>query len=425
MSSEATVPESSRWVVFGNAGFPHYIAALFLTGFAVQIQTVAVGWQIYDMTRDPFDLGLVGLSQFAPALFLVLVTGATADRFSRRMIMSVSLAIKGAVAAGLLYLTISGNSDEALIFGLIFAFGAARAFYNPARQALVANLVPPEHLSRAIATNSSANQVATICGPVAGGLLYGISAQAAYGVTFLLLAAAAGLIARIPRPPKRVSLPQKGWTEMTAGFRYILKKRIILGAISLDLFAVLLGGAFALLPVYARDVLDIGAVGLGLLRAAPAIGAISVALYIMGHPINRNAGKLMFAAVAAFSIATLIFALSKTVWISIMALVLIGGCDMVSVLIRSTLIQLHTPDDLRGRVNAVNQVFIGGSNELGGFRAGTMAAFVGPVAAVAVGAVASLGICALWYRIFPELREVSRLDLPGEEATLQDAGARS
>ncbi|NNG04425.1 MAG: MFS transporter, partial [Inquilinus sp.] len=301
-------------------------------------------------------------------------------------------------------------------FALLGLFGAARAFYNPARQAMVPNLVVPEHLTRALAPIGSVNKVATISGPLAGGLLYGLGAPAAYGVSLAFFLAAAALIAALPAVPQRLSAGRRGWSEILAGVRFIRRKRIILGAISLDLFVVLLGGAVALLPVYARDVLAIGAVGLGLLRAAPAAGAILVALVLMNRPIARHAGTIMFAAVAGFALFTLVFALSKTVWLSILALALAGGCDMVSVLIRSTLVQLHTPDELRGRVNAVNMVFIGASNELGGFRAGTVAALVGPIAAIAGGAVTALGICALWYRAFPELREASRLD--GEDGPL-------
>ncbi|WP_159588237.1 MFS transporter [Chelativorans xinjiangense] len=407
----------SRLVVFGNPGFPSLVAALFLGGFAIQIQTVAVGWQVYDLTGDPFQLGLVGLSQFAPALALVLFTGAVSDRLSRRLVMSTCLAMMAFVAGGLAYLAWIGNRSTLPIFTLILMFGAVRAFYNPARQSIVTNIVEPEHLPRALATNNSAHQIATICGPVAGGLLYGLSPVAAYGMAFLFLFGAAVLIIRLPRIRQQISRARRDWSEMMAGFRFIREKRIILGAISLDLFVVLLGGAIALLPVYARDVLDIGSVGLGFLRAAPALGAVMVGLFLIGHPITRNAGRIMFAAVAGFAVFTFVFALSKVVWLSVLCLILIGAFDVVSVLIRSTLIQLHTPDDLRGRVNAVNQVFIGASNEVGGFRAGTTAALFGPVLAVAGGAIVALGICGVWYRAFPELREVAHLGKPTEDAT--------
>ncbi len=400
---------SSRLDLFRNPGFPAYVAVLFLTGFAVQIQTVAVGWRVYDMTRDPFQLGLVGLSQFLPALLLVFPAGAVADRLPRRLVMSVCLAAMSLTAAAFAWLTLTPETGTPAIFGVVVLFGIARAFYNPARQSIVPNLVPRAQLHRALATNNIANQVATMGGPVAGGLLYGLAPQAAHLVSFASFLAGAVLVLSLPRLPKAVRGTARGMEEMAAGLRYILRTKIVLGALSLDLFVVLLGGVIALLPVYARDVLDVGSVGLGILRAAPAIGAVVVAGFLVGHPITRHAGHLMFACVAGFALATLVFAVSTTVWLSILCLMLIGGFDTVSVIIRGTLIQLHTPDELRGRVTAVNQIFIGTSNEVGGFRAGTTAALVGPMPAVAGGALAALGVCALWYRLFPDLRRASSL----------------
>lgn len=403
---------SKRWVAFRYPGFPSYWAAMLLSGFAVQIQTVAVGWQVYDMTRNPLDLGLVGLSQFAPALVLVLITGAVADRYSRRRIMSLCLLVEGLCAAGLLFLTYAGNSNVLLLFGLIGLFGTARAFHNPAREAIVPNLVAAEHLPNAITVNTSARQIATICGPVAGGLIYGLSPEHAYGTTVALLVLSSMLIALIPKPPQRLSVGHATWESLSAGFRYIAKEKVLLGAISLDLFAVVLGGATALLPVYARDILEIGPLGLGLLRAGPAIGAIAVGFYLMANPITDHAGRIMFAAVAGFGAFTFVFALSETVWLSVASLILIGGFDMVSVFVRGTLIQLWTPDDLRGRVNAVNHVFIGASNEFGAFRAGATAALIGTVAAVILGAAGTLAVAGLWYRWFPELRNIRNLRGP-------------
>ncbi len=409
-----TAAGQSRWenalVAFRNPGFPSYWAALLCNGFAVQIQTVAVGWLVYDLTRDPLDLGFVGLSQFAPALLLVLVTGAVADRFSRRRIMSLCLLVMGLCAGGLLLLTARGVPNVGYIFALLAVFGAARAFYNPARQSIVPNLVPPAQLSNAIAVNSSGAHIGTICGPVAGGLLYGIHPQAAFGTALALFALASVFVFRIPQPAQRVQRGAPSWQTLSAGFKYIWTNTIILGAISLDLFAVVLGGATALLPVYARDILDIGPLGLGLLRAGPAVGAIAVGFYLMANPITNHAGRIMFAAVAAFGVFTVVFALSETVWISVAALILIGGTDMISVFVRGTLIQLWTPDELRGRVNAVNQLFIGASNEVGGFRAGASAAVIGPVAAVLVGGAGTLAIAGLWYRWFPGLAHIRRLD---------------
>lgn len=397
-------------VAFRNPGFPNYWIALLCTGFAVQIQTVAVGWQVYDLTRDPLDLGLIGLSQFAPALMLVLVTGTVADRYSRRFIIGICLFLMGLGAGGLLVLTAQGNPNVGLIFLLMALFGTARAFYNPARQSIVPNLVPPAQLSNAIAVNSSGAQIGTICGPVAGGLLYGIHPYAAYGTALVLFCCGSILMLTLPKPAQRTARPVTNWETLFAGFSYIWSNKIVLGAISLDLFAVILGGAVALLPVYARDVLDVGPVGLGILRAGPGVGAIAVGIYLMLNPITDHAGRVMFAAVAAFGAFTMVFALSETVWISVLALVLIGGADMVSVFVRSTLIQLWTPDELRGRVNAVNQVFVGASNEVGGFRAGATAALIGPVAAVLIGGVGTLAVAGYWTRKFPELVQIRKLD---------------
>ncbi|WP_138466956.1 MFS transporter [Poseidonocella sp. HB161398] len=416
MTADSQARPVPRRELLRNRGYALYIAAMFLTGLTMQIQTVAVGWQVYDLTRDPFDLGLVGLSQFAPALALVLVTGAVVDRVSRRRLLSGCMAVMGLVSAGLWALSAAGNNLAWPIFALICLYGTARAFLNPARQALVTNLVPAAQLPQALALNASASEIATVCGPVAGGLLYALSPQAAYGLSAGLMAAAALLALMIPKPAQaRAASKKQSWQDLTAGFRHVLARPIVLGAISLDLFVVLLGGAFAMLPVYARDILDVGAVGLGLLRGAPAIGAIGVAFVLMACPIRGNAGRTMFLCVAGFSLATLVFALSETVWLSVLALVAIGATDVVSVIIRQTLVQLHTPDELRGRVGAVNAVFIGASNELGGFRSGSMAALFGPVPAVAGGALVSLGVCALWMRLFPALRRVDSLAPPPEE----------
>jgi MFS family permease len=402
-------PPASRWAAFRHPGFGAYWGAQLCSNFGVQVQTVAVGWQVYDLTRDPFDLGLIGLSQFLPALMLVLVTGAAADRYPRRRIMAICLALEAACAAALLAMTLRGLTSVLPVLGLLALFGTARAFYNPARQALLPNLVPASHLGNAIAVNTTAFQLATISGPVAGGLLYAVSPLLAYGAAGALFLAASGFVSRIPKPPKRTAGRAASWESLSAGFRYIWREKVVLGAISLDLFAVLLGGATALMPVYARDILHVGPVGLGVLQAAPAVGAIGVGFWLMTRPIADHAGRVMFAGVAIFGAGMLVFAVSETLWLSVLALAVVGGGDMVSVYVRGTLVQLWTPDDLRGRVNAVNQVFIGASNELGGFRAGTMAALIGPIAAVAVGGAGTLAVVALWTRWFPDLVRIRRL----------------
>jgi MFS family permease len=289
-------------------------------------------------------------------------------------------------------------------------FGVARAFFGPAAASLVANLVPAEDFANAVAWNSSAWQTATIVGPVAGGLLYGLSAEAAYTTAAVLMLAAALLVFSIPRPVQRKETEKPSLDSLFAGFRYIWGEKVVLGAVSLDLFAVLLSGATALLPVYARDILELGPWGLGLLRAAPGIGAIGVAIWLAGHPIRDHAGVLLFVFVAMFGVATAVFGASQIPWLSIIALAFVGATDMVSVYVRETLIQLWTPDEVRGRVNAVNMVFVGASNELGEFRAGTMAALIGTVPAVVAGGVGAIAVAGLWAVMFPELRKARHLD---------------
>lgn len=398
------------FAAFRHGPYMRYWLARALAVFAAQIQIVAVGWQVYDITRNPLDLGLIGLSQFLPALLLVLVTGAVADRFSRRGIMAVCLTAEGIFASGLLAFTIWGGGHIWMVFALLASFGVARAFFGPATQALLPNIVPPKLLSNAIALNSSAWQLATIVGPVAGGLLYGISPLAAYGSAVGLLLFAAVLTLTIPKPDQHSEAEPPGWETLVAGFRYIWREKVVFGAISLDLFAVLLGGATALLPVYARDILEVGPAGLGFLRAGPGIGAIAVAIWLATHSIRDHAGLWMFLFVAVFGGMTVVFGASTIVWLSVLALVLMGAADMVSVYIRETLIQLWTPDRLRGRVNAVNMVFIGASNELGEFRAGVVAAWLGAKVTVVAGGAGTMAVAAIWAKLFPALRKARHLD---------------
>jgi len=409
MTSKAA-PADKRYAAFRHGAFLRYWAARFLTTFSTQIVSVAVGWQIYDLTRDPFDLGLVGVVQFIPSLLLVLVTGAVADRYGRRVIMALASFLEAFCALALLTLTFRGLTGPAPIFAILALFGVARAFFGPASSSLVANLVPAEDFANAIAWNSSAWQTATIVGPVAGGLLYGLSPNAAYATATVLMLAAGLLVLSIPRPAQRSATDKPTLDTLFAGFGYIRREKIVLGAISLDLFAVLLSGAVALLPVYARDILELGPWGLGLLRAAPGVGAITVAVWLAGHPIRDHAGIVMFVFVALFGVFTVVFGLSTLTWLSIFALAMLGATDMVSVYVRETLIQLWTPDELRGRVNAVNMVFVGASNELGEFRAGMMAALIGTVPAVVFGGVGAVAVAGLWAWLFPELRKVRHLN---------------
>lgn len=409
--TEAETPHpDDRYAAFRHSSYLRFWVARFFMTFATQIVSVAVGWQVYDLTRDPFDLGLVGLVQFAPALLLVLVTGAVADRFGRRLVMGLASLLEMGCAMALLYLSWHGLGSAVPIFAVLLVFGVARAFFGPASASLVANLVPAKDFANAVAWNSSAWQTATIVGPVAGGLLYGLASEAAYGTAAAMMGIASLLIFSIPKPKQHTEAERPSLETIFAGFRYIRSEKVVLGAISLDLFAVLLGGAVALLPVYARDILDLGPWGLGLLRAAPGIGAIGVAIWLAGHPIRDHAGIIMFVFVGLFGVFTAIFGLSTIPWLSIVALALLGAADMISVYIRETLIQLWTPDRVRGRVNAVNMVFVGASNELGEFRAGTMAALIGTVPAVVLGGVGAIGVAGLWAWLFPELRKARRLD---------------
>ncbi|KQT85649.1 MFS transporter [Aurantimonas sp. Leaf443] len=402
--------EDDRFAAFRNSRFLRYWLARFFAAFATQVVIVSVGWQVYDLTRDPLDLGLIGLCQFLPSLLLVLVTGAAADRYSRRLIMGLAILVETVGALALFLLTWHGLTTPLPVFAILVGFGIARAFFGPASQSLVVNIVEKRELANAIAWNSSSWQVASIVGPVAGGLLYGLSPLAAYGTGLALFSAAAILVFSIRAPVQaRVEGETRDLRTILAGFRFIWHEKIVLGAISLDLFAVLLGGAVALMPVYARDVLHVGPWGLGLLRAAPGIGAIAMAAWLAAHPVRDNAGRIMFVFVAVFGAATTVFGLSTAPWLSIAALVVMGAADMISVYVREILLQLWTPDAVRGRVNAVNMVFVGASNELGEFRAGVMASLLGAVPAVALGGVATVGVAALWAALFPGLRRIRHL----------------
>ena len=406
---ESSIISHTRFAAFAYPAFSRYWTARFCSTFAVQIVSVAVGWQIYDLTRNPMDLGIIGLVQFLPLLLLVLVTGSVADRFGRRRVMGIAVLLETICAAAILYFSIRGLTSPLPIFVALTGMGIARAFFGPASQSLVVNLVPLDVFANAISWNASAWQVSSIVGPVAGGLLYGLNPDIAYSVVVIMLLLAFILITRIPAPEKRSTVSKITFSSVFEGLRYIRKEKVVLGAISLDLFAVLLGGAVALLPVYARDILELGPWGLGFLRAAPGVGAITMAAYLATYPIRDHAGRILLVFVALFGFFTAVFGLSTITWVSIIALALIGAADMVSVVIRETLLQLWTPDEVRGRVNAVNMVFLGASNELGEFRAGFMAAWIGVVPAVVFGGVGAVATAAIWAWLFPQLRDARYL----------------
>jgi MFS family permease len=390
-----------------------WLARVFAT-VALQMLVVAVGWQVYAMTGSALDLGLVGLAQFVPAFLLVLIAGHVADRYDRSVVLRLCQIIEGLAAAGLALGTAGGWLTRELVFFFVFVLGAARAFEAPTLQALLPGIVPMPLLPKAVAGSASANQAATIAGPALGGLLYVYSPTLVYAICCALFIAASFLVSLINvarTAPKREKINVQ---VLFAGITFIRKKPVILGAISLDMFAVLLGGATALLPIYAKDILHFGPIGLGLLRAAPAIGALVMAIALARWSLNKNAGRKMFAAVAIFGVATLVFALSTSFLLSIAALVVLGAADMVSVVVRQTLVQMQTPDNMRGRVTAVNTLFVGTSNQLGEFRAGTMAEFTGALVAVIAGGAGTLLIVALWMKLFPALRKVD--DLTRSEA---------
>lgn len=378
---------------------------------ATQALSVAIAWQVYETTRDPLALGFVGLAQFLPGLVLALPAGQVADRLDRRHVVSACLLASMAVALVLVGLTLRGAPSTLVVYGLLVAFGSARGFWGPAGQALMPDLVPSEDFPNAVAWSSSAWQVAMMVGPALGGGLYAIAgpvgAYVAAAATFALgLAASLAIRTR----PARAEASALSWSSTLEGVRFVFRQRVLLGAISLDLFAVLLGGATALLPVFARDILHAGPTGLGVLRAAPGVGAAAMALLLAARPLGGGAGRTLFACVALFGVATVVFGLSTSFPLSLAALLVLGAADLVSVYVRHTVVQAATPAGMRGRVSAVNVVFIGASNELGEFESGVTAAWLGAVPAVVVGGLGTLAVVGLWALLFPELRRVDRLD---------------
>ena len=380
---------------------------------------VVIGWQVYDVARATlpveraaFLLGMVGLAQFVPVLGLTLVVGWVADRVDRRVIGRWALAVELVCALALGALALADTRSLPALFAVAAVLGGARAFASPALQALAPNLVAPALLPRAIAWNGVAWQAGAISGPPLGAYLYGVSAATPYLTAAGLLAVAIVALFQVgvvPRPERTDASP---WRMALEGLSYIRGNRLVLGAISLDLFAVLLGGATAMLPVYARDVLHVGVEGLGPLRAAPAVGAALTGLTLTRLGLTRAVGVKMFGCVALFGVATVVFGLSRNWWLSLGALAVLGAADMVSVYVRSSLIQLHTPDAMRGRVSAGSMLFISASNELGEFESGVMASVLGAVPSVVLGGVAAIGVTLLWAWLFPELRRADRLDVP-------------
>ncbi|WP_172143756.1 MULTISPECIES: MFS transporter [Pseudomonas] len=385
------------------------------TASGFQMLTVAIGWQLYTLTGNVLDLGLVGLVEFLPRILFILLTGHVADRFDRRKVAALCQGGQGLVALALLIGTTLDSLSREMIFLIAFLLGSARAFEMPTTQALLPNIVPPGLFPAAVAASASAMQTATIVAPALGGLLFALDAGWVYGPAALLYIGALSLMLSLPA--RQLPLKQKASLEsLLAGFRFIRSRPAVFGAISMDMFAVLLGGATALLPVFAKDILLTGPWGLGLLRSAPAVGALLMSLWLAYFPIERRVGPVIFTSVAIFGVATIGFGLSTSLWFSLATLVLLGAADMVSMVIRGAFVQLQTPDEMRGRVGAVNGLFIGASNQLGEFRAGVSAAWFGTVPAVLIGGVGALLVTGAWIKLFPELAKRDQLSEPRGES---------
>jgi MFS family permease len=407
-------PRLSGHVAFTHPNFVSYTLARFFINLALEMQSVAVGWQVYEITRRPLDLGYVGLAQFAPGFVLFLFAGHAADRLDRRKLLIWCYAGFGICSALLLGISWRAPQSVHLIYVVLVLVGVCRSFSFPVSRAILPHLVPEEHFANAVAWNASTFQLATIAGPALGGIAYAFfrGPHPVYALAVSVSILAVSLTFRIhplPTSPQKSAREPASLRTVLAGFRFIGQKKLILGSISLDMFAVLLGGAVALLPVYAKEILHTGPWGLGLLRSAPGVGAALMAIVVAHRPIRRRAGLTMLLSVALFGVFTIVFGLSHSLVLSMVALFLTGAADMVSVIIRATLIQVATPDDMRGRVNAVDMMFIGVSNELGEFESGLTAQWLGTVPAVVLGGVGTLVVIATWAWLFPELRNADQL----------------
>ncbi len=406
MSGADAAPVSLR----RHPPFRRFWAGRAASTIAYQMQAVAIGWQVYDFTGSALDLGLVGLTQFIPGFALSLVVGQIADRYDRRRVLRLCQGVEALATAALALGSLLHLLDTAALFAAVFVIGAARACELPTLHALLPQLVPAELIPRAAAASASSNQTAIILGPALGGLAYALGPGLTYGLACAGYIVASLLIARIRielPPPQREKL---SLASLFGGIVFVRGHRAVMGAISLDLFAVLLGGATALLPIYARDILGTGPWGLGLLRSAPALGALSASLWLARRPLGGGVGRIMFAAIVAFGLATIVFAVSTSFPLSMAALAALGAADAVSVVIRFSLVQIETPDAMRGRVSAVNSMFIGASNSLGEFESGVTAAWLGTVPAVLLGGIGTILVALLWLRLFPELFRVERLE---------------
>ncbi|MBK4990838.1 MULTISPECIES: MFS transporter [unclassified Pseudomonas] len=385
-----------------------WLARVF-TASGFQMLTVAIGWHLYQLTGNVLDLGLVGLVEFAPRVLFMLHTGHVADRYDRRKVAALCQSLQGLIALALAVGSATDHVTRELIFALAFLLGATRSFEMPATQALLPNVVPAGLFPRAVAASASATQSATIVAPAVGGFLYAFGSIWVYGPTVALYAIACVLTLSLQARGQVAQRGRASLESLLAGIRFIRSRPDILGAISLDLFAVLLGGATALLPVFAKDILLTGPMGLGLLRSAPAVGALLMSVWLARFPFERKVGRTMFTAVGVFGVATIAFGLSTSFWFSLAVLVVLGAADMISMVIRGAFVQLETPDEMRGRVSAVNGLFIGASNQLGEFESGVTAHWFGTVPAVVLGGVGTLVVTGVWIKLFPTLAKRDRL----------------
>jgi MFS family permease len=410
---DATPPgqsATSGMAAFRYRDFVLNLACRVFSQVPLYMVMVAIGYQVYDRTGNPMDLAYIGLASFAPAFGFALVTGYVADLFDRRLVVAVCYGTM-ALSAGLLCAwSVSGILAVWPVYVILVILGTGRAFYQPASNALVPNLVPEELFPNAVAWNTSASKLSQVVGPALGGMLYLAGAEVVYGLSAGLLVVAVVLVSSIRTRTARTGKEPTNLRTLLAGLRYVYEKKIIFGAITLDLFAVILGGVTALFPIFAKDILEVGPSGAGLLRSAIAAGAVISALALTQVTLERSVGRILYLTVFIFGAATLVFGVSESFWLSMAAMVVLGAADMVSVFIRMTLMQIATPDDMRGRVGAVNSVFTGASNEIGEFRAGTMAVLIGTIPAVLVGGIGSIIVAAACWKLFPDLKRLERLD---------------
>jgi len=410
VTDNPTAKAERAFIAFSHGDFAAYWFGSLFGNLGFQMQSAALFWQVYDLTGSTLDLGLIGLAEFVPALLLLAITGPTADRVERRLIVQCGYAVQLVGALLLIAFTLAKPSEAWPFFIVAFLFGSVRAFSQPAGRAMVATLVPTEHLANAVAWRSTGFQMAIIGGPALAGLVYLIGPVEVYATVTGVMALSVGALQLMTRRPPASIGERPGWGSLIAGIRFIWSQPVVMGAISLDLFAVLFGGAVALLPVYAKDILHVGTVEYGFLRSAAAGGGAVMALLLTRFPLRRRVGRTLFIAVATFGVGTVVFGLSRNYYLSLIALAVLGCADMISVYVRSNVVSLATPNAMLGRVTAVEMVFIGASNELGAFESGTVAWFIGPVLTVVLGGVATLAIAGLWIKLFPPLYRVESLD---------------